>query len=69
MWKYFFNEKSFVAVCIVYLQFKHMKKIEEKSLHYAVHGSMTGSYVNVNPLFTYFPIDDDFSKMCKFMSI
>jgi hypothetical protein len=31
--------------------------------------SLTGTYVNVNPLFTYFPIDDDFSKMCKFLSI
>jgi hypothetical protein len=66
--------KSFVAVCIVYLQFKHMTKNRGKvawtrSLHYAVHGSKTGTNVNVNPLFTDFPIDDDFSKICKFLSI
>jgi hypothetical protein len=58
-----------------------MAKIEEKSLKHVhfitqymymsayIVASFTGTYVNVTPLFTYFPIDDDFSKMCKFLSI
>jgi hypothetical protein len=74
MWNFFNEKKLCIAVCIVYLQFKHMTKnrgkvAKTRSLHYAAHGSMAGTYVNVNPLFTCFPIDDDFSKICKFLSI
>jgi hypothetical protein len=45
------------------------KVAKTRSLHYTVHGLLAGTNVDVTPHFTYFPIDNDFSKMSKFLSI